>query len=76
MELTKHIIEHEALGIGESGGSGDVVGPASAIDGNFAVFDGATGKLIKDGGSAVGAFDGGNFTDTFYDTVDFDCGAF
>lgn len=32
-------------------GSGDVVGPSSAVDGHLAVFDGATGKLIKDGGA-------------------------
>ena len=31
-------------------GTGDVVGPASATDGNLAVFDGTTGKLLKDGG--------------------------
>jgi hypothetical protein len=31
-------------------GSGDVVGPASVVDGHLAVFDGITGKLIKDGG--------------------------
>lgn len=37
---------------GASGsGSGDVVGPASATDGSPAVFDGATGKIIK-----LGAF--------------------
>ena len=30
-----------------SGSAGDVVGPASATDGNLAAFDGATGKLIK-----------------------------
>jgi len=36
---------------GGGGGSGDVVGPASATDGHLAVFDGATGKLIKDGGA-------------------------
>lgn len=30
-----------------SGGSGDVVGPASANDGNVALFDGITGKLLK-----------------------------
>ena len=30
---------------------GDVVGPGSAGDGNVAVFDGVTGKLIADGGS-------------------------
>jgi hypothetical protein len=29
------------------GGTGDVVGPASAVDGQFALFNGATGKLIK-----------------------------
>lgn len=60
----------------DSSGSGDVVGPASSTDGHFAVFDGITGKLLKDGGSAVQAFDGGNFSDTFVDTVDFDAGAF
>ena len=31
-------------------GSGDVVGPAGATDGHLALFDGVTGKLIKDGG--------------------------
>ena len=36
--------------LGGGGGSGDVVGPASAVDGHVALFDGATGKLIKDGG--------------------------
>lgn len=30
-------------------GTGDVVGPASAIDGRLALFDGTTGKLIKVG---------------------------
>lgn len=29
-------------------GSGDVVGPSSATDGDFVVFDGTTGKLIKE----------------------------
>ena len=34
--------------IGATGiGSGNVVGPASASDGNFVLFDGTTGKLIK-----------------------------
>ncbi len=32
------------------GGTGDVVGPASAVDGNFCSFNGTTGKLIKDSG--------------------------
>jgi hypothetical protein len=32
-------------------GSGDVVGPAGATDGHLAVFDGATGKLLRDGGT-------------------------
>lgn len=36
-----------------SGGSGDVVGPASAVDSNFSAFDTTTGKLLKDSGKAV-----------------------
>lgn len=36
-----------------AGGGGDVVGPAGASDNNIAVFDGATGKLIKDSGIDV-----------------------
>jgi hypothetical protein len=36
-----------------SAGSGDVVGPASAVNNNFAAFDGTTGKLIKDSGKAI-----------------------
>lgn len=34
-------------------GTGDVVGPASAVNENIAVFDGITGKLIKDGGITI-----------------------
>jgi len=37
-------------------GTGDVVGPASAVDSNFAAFDTTTGKLIKDSGSAAADF--------------------
>lgn len=36
-------------------GTGDVVGPAGAVDNNIAVFDGVTGKLIKDGGTTIAA---------------------
>lgn len=36
---------------GGGGGSGNVVGPASATDGAVALFDGATGKLLKVGGT-------------------------
>lgn len=32
---------------------GDVVGPASSTNNNIAVFDGTTGKLLKDGAAAV-----------------------
>ena len=32
-------------------GSGDVVGPSVGVDGDIALFDGTTGKLIKDGGT-------------------------
>jgi hypothetical protein len=36
-----------------TGGTGDVVGPASAVASNLAAFDGTTGKLIKDSGIAM-----------------------
>lgn len=39
--------------IQNSGGSGDVTGPSGATADNIAVFDGVTGKLIKDGGSNI-----------------------
>lgn len=45
-------------GTGGGGGSGDVVGPAGATDGNPVFFDTATGKLIKDSGT-VGITKGG-----------------
>lgn len=41
-------------------GGGDVSGPASATDGNFTSFDGATGKLIKDSGYKPADFNNGN----------------
>lgn len=34
----------------QAGGYGDVTGPGSSTDGNIAVYDGTTGKLIKDTG--------------------------
>ena len=34
--------------VGGGGGTGDVVGPPSAIDRRLALFDGTTGKLIRD----------------------------
>lgn len=38
---------------GGGGGVGDVVGPASAVDSNIALFNTTTGKLIKDSGVAI-----------------------
>lgn len=35
-------------------GTGDVVGPASAVSGNAATFSGTTGKLIQDSGKSLG----------------------
>ena len=34
-------------------GGGDVVGPAGAVDGRIAVFNGVTGKLVKDSGNLI-----------------------
>jgi len=38
---------------GGSGGTGDVVGPAGATDSDIVLFDGVTGKLIKDSGVSI-----------------------
>ena len=35
------------------GGVGDVVGPGSSVDDNVVTFDGVTGKLIQDSGTAI-----------------------
>ncbi len=37
-------------------GSGDVIGPSSAVNGNFVAFDGSTGKLIEDSGYSADDF--------------------
>jgi len=39
--------------ISGGGGTGDVVGPASSVADHVALFDGTTGKLIKDGGKTI-----------------------
>jgi len=39
-----------SLYAGAGGGDGNVIGPDSATDGDFALFDGATGKLLKGAG--------------------------
>jgi hypothetical protein len=44
--------------------AGDVVGPASATANHLAVFDGTTGKLIKDGGVAPSGTNTGDETAT------------
>jgi hypothetical protein len=59
---------------GGGAGTGDVVGPAGATGDDIAVYDGATGKLIKDGGvkisglvAANGAISGATKTKITYD---------
>jgi len=39
-------------GGGGGGGSGDVVGPASSVDGRVAIFSGTTGKLLRQSSAA------------------------
>jgi hypothetical protein len=52
-------------------GTGDVVGPGSATNGNFVLFDGTTGKLIKGasynqvGGDFIGPIGGSSMIDGF-----------
>ena len=49
---------YDAEAISENA-AGDVVGPASATDGNLAVFDGTDGRKIKDGGAIPSGGGGG-----------------
>lgn len=46
--------------------SGDVVGPASAVDSRIACFDGTTGKLLKDGGSTIASIVAGAISSSIY----------
>lgn len=46
----KTVVVTERITETGGGGDGDVVGPDSSTDNNFASFDGTTGKLIKDSG--------------------------
>lgn len=50
------------------GGGGDVVGPASAVNNGVALFDGITGKLIKNGG-VLGTASTANVTTSSIDTT-------
>jgi hypothetical protein len=53
-------------GPGTVAGTGDVVGPASSVDGNLAAFNGTSGKLLADSGKAApsGAIVGTSDTQT------------
>ena len=46
---------YDGSGGGGGGGTGDVTGPGSAVENNIAVYDGTTGKFIKDAGTSVAA---------------------
>jgi len=45
-----------------AGGSGDVVGPASSGDDHIAIYNGITGKIIKDSGQTIADIIGGGGT--------------
>jgi hypothetical protein len=58
-DATKYLDGTGAYTVPAGSGTGDVVGPGSAVDGNLAVFDGTSGKLIKDGGAVPAGGGGG-----------------
>lgn len=45
-----------SVGSGTSSGAGDVTGPSSSTDGNFVLFNGSTGKIIKESGIGVSSY--------------------
>jgi len=51
----KQVLRLQGTGqlVWDDAGTGDVMGPNTAFDDNVAVYDGATGKLLKDTGLAV-----------------------
>lgn len=55
-------------------GTGDVVGPASSVDGNFAAFGGTAGKLIADSGKKASDFAAASHThdDRYYTETEID----
>lgn len=53
-----------AGGIAVASGTGDVVGPASAVNNRVVFFDGTTGKLIKDSGLTLSGSNTGDQTIT------------
>jgi hypothetical protein len=56
VDLSQATISNGKYVIGGGGsGSGDVVGPGSSTNDNIAVFNGTTGKIIKDGGATISA---------------------
>jgi len=54
----------------DGSGSGDVTGPSSSVDSNFAAFDGVTGKLIKDSGVKPSDFSVPEATETVKGVVE------
>lgn len=59
----------DILNPSSGGGSGDVVGPASSTNNDIAVFDGTTGKLLKDGGATVASLISGTIFDAKGDLI-------
>ena len=59
----------------KAGANGDVVGPASATDGNLAAFDGVTGKLIKQAATVTAVQGGTGVANNAANTITFS-GAF
>jgi hypothetical protein len=55
-KFNPHTRKPDYYALPEGAGTGDVVGPASATNENIAIFDGVTGKIIKDGGSKLTDF--------------------
>jgi len=50
-------------------GAGNVVGPVTSVDGHFALFNGTTGALLKDGGAPASIATSGSASDLVTGTV-------
>lgn len=53
---------------GPQGVPGDMAGPASSTDNRVAVFDGTTGKVVKDGGKTIAQIEASSIPTSYLDT--------
>lgn len=60
LTVTALTVQPPSVTVAQGVVTGDVLGPASAVDNNLAAFDGTTGKIIKDSGQSIATIQNGS----------------